>query len=90
MLARELCYLIRNSRVVLTPEDIRECCLFISKLCREAGCLEPSDLCDKASQAILRNEGEEEYLSICEKSCYKCGESRRIKPEPARPPLYIT
>jgi len=81
-LARELCLLVRTNRVALNPEDVRECCLFISKLCEEAGCKEPSDLCRKAAEAVLTDE--EKYLELCRQSCMKCGESRRPRREAAR------
>jgi hypothetical protein len=79
VLARELCLLVRSQRVALNKEDVRDCCSFISELCKEAGCEEPSGLCTKASEAIMNSE--EEYLDICAQSCLKCGESRR----PTRP-----
>jgi len=82
VLARELCLLVRTNRVALNPEDVRECCLFISKLCEEAGCKEPSDLCRKAAEAVLTDE--EKYLELCQQSCMKCGESRRPRREAAR------
>jgi hypothetical protein len=79
VLARELCLLVRSNRVAFNKEDIQECCSFISKLCKEAGCEEPSGLCAKAAEAIM--ESEEAYLNFCEQSCKKCGESR----QPSRP-----
>ncbi len=83
VLARELCLLVRTNRAVLNKEDIRECCSFISKLCKEAGCEEPSDLCAKAAEAVMKSE--ETYLKLCEQSCKKCGESRRPRrPRPER------
>ena len=75
VLARELCLLIRTNRVALNPKDVADCCNFISTLCKEAGCTEPSELCQKATKAVLANE--EEYLDFCMQSCQKCGESRR-------------
>ena len=51
-------------------------------LCKEAGCVEPSGLCSKAAEAVM--ESEENYLTLCEESCKRCGESkqpRRPKPE---------
>jgi hypothetical protein len=80
VLARELCLLVRTNRAVLNKKDVRDCCSFISKLCREAGCKEPSDLCAKAAETVM--ESEETYLKLCEQSCKKCSESRR----PGRPP----
>ena len=79
VLARELCLLVRTNRVTFNPKDAHECCAFISKLCREAGCKEPSELCSKAAEAVLTSE--KEYLAICGQSCIKCGESR----QPASP-----
>jgi len=78
-LARELCLIIRMHRGVLNPEDVHKYCLFISKLCKEAGCDEPSELCAKAAEAVLNDE--EKYLRLCAESCRKCGESRRPKEE---------
>jgi len=79
VLARELCLLVRTNRVTFNPKDAHECCAFISKLCQEAGCKEPSALCSKAAEAVLTSE--EKYLEICGQSCIKCGESR----QPASP-----
>ena len=56
-------------------EVCHECCTFISKLCREAGCEKPSALCSKAAEAVLASE--KKYLDICGQSCIKCGESRQ-------------
>lgn len=75
VLARELCMLVRANRVALTKEDAHECCSFIAKLCKEAGCDEPSELCSKAAEAVLGSE--EEYLKLCEQSMRKCSESRQ-------------
>ena len=75
VLARELCLLVRTNRVVFNAKDAHDCCSYISTLCREAGCKEPSDLCGKAAEAVLSSE--EKYLDICTQSCLKCGESRR-------------
>ncbi|MBX5326622.1 MAG: hypothetical protein ACQXXH_05890 [Candidatus Bathyarchaeia archaeon] len=74
VLARELCLLIRSNRVALEKEDVKNSCLFISKLCNEAGCQEQSELCRKAAEALEKNE--EQYLEICQQSCIKCGESK--------------
>ncbi len=52
VLAREICLLIRTNRAVLEPKDVQEICLYISNLCKEEGCKEPSGLCSKASVAI--------------------------------------
>lgn len=75
MLARELCLLIRRNRVVLNKEDVKKCCLFVSGLCKEAGCTEPAELCRKAAEAVVNSE--EEYLELCRKAMHACGESRR-------------
>ncbi|HDI01128.1 MAG TPA: hypothetical protein ENF78_01685 [Candidatus Bathyarchaeota archaeon] len=82
-LARELCYLIRSNLAVLEPEDVHRACLFISKLCREAGCIEPASLCEKAAEAVLTDE--EKFLELCAESCRLCGQSaRRPRREEAR------
>ncbi len=78
VLARELCLLVRTNRVVFNAKDAHDCCAYISSLCREAGCEEPSDLCGKAAEAVLASE--EKYLEICGQSCLKCGESRQPMP----------
>ncbi len=84
VLARELCLLIRTRRATLNKEDVQTCCGVISKLCKEAGCDEASDLCAKAVEAVT--ESEEPYLALCEKSCNKCSESRIPRqPTPSRP-----
>jgi len=82
ILARELCLLVRTNRVAFNTKDAYECCAFISKLCKEAGCEEPSDLCNKAAEAVPTSE--EKYLELCEQSCTKCGEARRPAPAPKR------
>jgi hypothetical protein len=69
VLARELCLLVRTNRVVLEKEDVHTCCGFISKLCKEAGCEEASELCAKAAEAVLRSE--ETYLDLCAQSLRK-------------------
>ncbi len=79
VLARELCLLVRTNRVAFNPEDVEHCCGLISSLCNEAGCIEQSDLCRKASEALEKDE--EEYLEICQQSCLKCGEARRPVPK---------
>lgn len=79
VLARELCVLVRFNRVAFNKKDVQECCSFIAKLCKEAGCEEPSELCSKAAEAVLKDE--KTYLQLCEESCRKCGEQRR----PRRP-----
>lgn len=81
-LARELCYLIRSNFAVLDPEDVHRACLFISKLCREAGCIKPSELCAKAAEAVLTDE--QRFLELCAQSCKLCGQSAR-KPKREEP-----
>ena len=76
IVARELCLLVRTHRAVLEPKDVQEICLYISNLCRTAGCKEPSELCTKAVKAVGA-ENEEKYLDLCAQSCMKCGEARR-------------
>jgi hypothetical protein len=76
VMARELCLMVRTNRAVLEPEDVKEICTYISNLCREEGCKEPSELCIKASEAI-GTEGEAKYLDLCAQSCVKCGEAKR-------------
>ncbi len=76
VMARELCLLVRTNRAVLEPEDVREVCSHISGLCRDEGCLEPSELCQKAAEAIGSGD-EEKYLELCAQSCVKCGEAKR-------------
>jgi hypothetical protein len=77
VLARELCMLVRANRVALTKKDVHKCCSFVAKLCKEAGCDEPSELCGKAAEAVLGSE--EKYLELCAQSCRKCSESRQPK-----------
>lgn len=76
VMARELCLLVRTNRAVLEPQDVEEICQYISALCKEEGCQEPSDLCSKAAEAIGSGD-EEKYLELCAQSCVKCGEARR-------------
>ena len=83
VMARELCLLVRTNRAVLEPKDVQDVCRFISNLCKEEGCSEPSDICQKASQAI-GSKDEEKYLELCAQSCVKCGEAKR--PTPKREP----
>jgi len=73
--------LVRLNRVAFDKKDVQACCSFIAKLCKEAGCGEPSELCSKAAEAVLKDE--KTYLQLCEESCRKCGEQRRPRrPEP--------
>ncbi|MDH5391248.1 MAG: hypothetical protein OEX10_08875 [Candidatus Bathyarchaeota archaeon] len=81
VLARELCLLVRSNRVTFNLKDVEDCCVFIAKLCGEAGCEEPSELCSKAAESVLKSE--ERYLELCEQSCKKCSESRRPR-KPSR------
>jgi hypothetical protein len=80
VMARELCLLVRTNRAVLEPKDVRDVCLHISALCREEGCTEPSELCQKAAEAVGSND-EETYLDLCAQSCVKCGEAKRPMPK---------
>jgi hypothetical protein len=80
VMARELCLLVRTNRAVLEPADVQEICQYISNLCKEEGCNEPSELCAKAAAAIGSGD-EEKYLDLCAQSCVKCGEAKR----PQRP-----
>ena len=80
VMARELCLLVRTNRAVLEPKDVQEVCRYISKLCREEGCLEPSELCQKAADAVGAKD-EEKYLELCAQSCVKCGEAKRPTPK---------
>jgi len=79
VLARELCLLARTNRAVLEPKDVHDLCLYISGLCKEAGCEEPSELCRKAAEAVLTDETK--YLELCAQSCKKCGEARMPAPK---------
>ena len=76
VLAREVCLLVRTNRAVLDPKDVHDICLHISKLCKDAGCQEPSEMCNKAAEAVGSKE-EAKYLELCAQSCLKCGESRK-------------
>ncbi|MCW3998612.1 MAG: hypothetical protein NWE93_00040 [Candidatus Bathyarchaeota archaeon] len=76
VMARELCLLVRTNRAILEPKDVKDVCMYISNLCREEGCGEPSELCAKAAHAIGEAD-EEKYLDLCAQSCVKCGEARR-------------
>jgi len=80
VMARELCLLVRTNRAILEPQDVKEVCRFISTLCKEEGCSEPSELCLKASKAV-DSADEEKYLDLCAQSCVKCGEARRPLPK---------
>ena len=80
VMARELCLLVRTNRAVLEPSDVRDVCNYISDLCKDEGCTEPSELCKKAAEAI-DSKDEEKYLKMCAESCRKCGEARRPRPK---------
>lgn len=80
VLAREVCLLVRTNRAVLDPKDVQDICLSISKLCKEEGCEEPSEVCRKASEAVGTGE-EAKYLEMCAQSCLKCGEARQPQPK---------
>jgi hypothetical protein len=76
VMARELCLLVRTNRAVLEPKDVQDICKYISTLCKEEGCIEPSGLCQKAAVAVGSG-NEEKYLELCAQSCIKCGEAKR-------------
>jgi hypothetical protein len=80
VMARELCLLVRTNRAVLEPKDVQEVCLYISNLCKEEGCNEPSDMCTKAASSVSKAD-EEKYLELCAQSCAKCGEAKRPRPK---------
>jgi hypothetical protein len=76
VMARELCLLVRTNRAVLEPKDVQDICKYISGLCKEEGCNEPSSLCLKAASSV-GSADEEKYLELCAQSCVKCGEAKR-------------
>jgi len=76
VMARELCLLVRTNRAVLELKDVQDVCKYISGLCKEEGCNEPSGLCLKAASAVGTAD-EEKYLELCAQSCVKCGEAKR-------------
>ena len=80
VMARELCLLVRTNRAVLEPKDVQEVCQYISNLCKEEGCSEPSEMCVKAAKAV-GSADEEKYLDLCAQSCVKCGEAKRPQPK---------
>ena len=80
VMARELCLLVRTNRAVLQPKDVEDVCRYISRLCKEEGCSEPSELCVKAANAI-GSADEAKYLELCAQSCVKCGEAKRPIPK---------
>ncbi len=86
VMARELCLLVRTNRAVLEPKDVQDICKYISNLCKEEGCNEPSTLCQKAATAV-GNGDEEKYLELSAQSCIKCGEAKRPQ---SKKDAYIT
>ncbi len=80
VMARELCLLVRTNRAVLEPNDVQQICQYISNLCKEEGCTEPAEICQKAASSVGSKE-EEEYLELCAQSCVKCGEAKRPMPK---------
>lgn len=80
VMARELCLLVRTNRAVLEPRDVQDICKYISNLCKEEGCNEPSGLCQKAAASVGSGD-EEKYLELCAQSCVKCGEAKRPTPK---------
>jgi hypothetical protein len=82
VLAREICLLVRTNRAVLEPKDVQDMCMSISKLCKEEGCDEASEMCRKAAGAVDEHD-EAKYLELCAQSCLKCGEARQPQPKKA-------
>jgi len=89
VMAREICLLVRTQRAVLEPKDVQEVCMFISKLCKDSGCQEPSELCLKAAEAV-GTEDEAKYLELCAQSCVKCGEARKPRETSANKSTYVS
>jgi hypothetical protein len=89
VLAREICLLMRTQRAVLEPKDVQEVCMSISKLCKDSGCQEPSELCRKAAEAV-GTEDEAKYLEFCAQSCVKCGEARKPVETSANKSTYVS
>jgi hypothetical protein len=87
VLAREICLLVRTNRAVLEPEDVQGICAYVSQLCKEEGCEEPSEMCRKASEHVGSGE-EAKYLELCAQSCMKCGEARQ--PTPKNKATYVS
>jgi hypothetical protein len=88
VLASELCLLVHSSRAVLNAEDVRCFCGFIAGLCREAGCMEASDLCAEAAEAVVKDE--KRHLKLCDQSCMLCPEDRFPAEPQAERAAYIT
>jgi hypothetical protein len=82
VLAREICLLVRTNRAVLEPKDVQEICMSISRLCKDCGCQEASEMCRKAADAVGSGD-ETKYLELCAQSCLKCGEARQPPPKKA-------
>jgi hypothetical protein len=80
VMARELCLIVRTNRAVLEPKDVQEVCRYISNLCKEEGCSDASELCQKAAAAV-GSKDEKKYLELCAQSCVKCGEAKRPTPK---------
>ena len=80
VMARDLCLLVRSNRAVLEPKDVQDVCRYVSNLCKEEGCSEASEICQKAANAVGSKE-EERYLELCAQSCVKCGEAKRPLPK---------
>jgi hypothetical protein len=88
VLAREVCLLVRTNRAVLEPKDVQEICLSISKLCKDSGCQEPSELCQNAAEAVDKKD-EAKYLELCTQSCMKCGEARKPREPSTNRSTYV-
>jgi hypothetical protein len=82
VMAREACLIVRSNRAVLEPKDVKDICTYISKLCKEQGCEEPSEICRRAAEAV-GSADEAKYLELCAQSCQKCGEARQPAPKKA-------
>ena len=70
-------------RTRVEPKDVQEVCQYISNLCKEEGCGEPSELCAKAASAV-GSKDEEKYLDLCAQSCVKCGEAPKTTDQKRR------
>ena len=88
VLAREVCLLVRTNRAVLSPKDVQEICFSISEMCKEEGCKEPSETCQRAAEAVGSGD-EAKYLELCTQSCVKCGESRKPTTPPQNRSTYV-
>ena len=74
--------ILERIKYVKTCVLAREICMSVSKLCKEEGCDEPSEMCQKAAEAISAGD-EAKYLEMCAQSCLKCGEARQPQPKKA-------